>query len=66
MTASPGTTGPVLICTKRAETVTGAFAGMFDMLAVVVPVVGASPCPAIGKFTLPTGATATRAGRVKK
>ena len=62
MSASPGTTGPALIFTSRAETVTGAPTGVVEVLVVPASNV---PCPATGKFVLPSGATATPAEPVK-
>src|SRR3989338_11140503 len=61
-TAAPGTTGPALIFTSRAETDTGAFTGA--VVVLVSPVTDVS-CPATGKLVSPAGVTET-AGAAKK
>lgn len=65
-TASPGTTGPILIFTSRVETATGEPVEALDGLGVPVFGLVAFVCPATGRLALPGGATATPAEPVKK
>jgi len=59
-TTTPGTTGPLLICTNLGATVTGVFAGVPEV--PVVPLV-LFPSPAMG--SVPPGVVVT-AGLLKK
>jgi len=67
-TATPGTTGPTLICIRRFVTTTGVPGEeIFGTVAPeVLPEVFDAVCPASGKLVVPVGATATPGEPVKK
>jgi hypothetical protein len=69
ITTSPGTIGPLLICTRRDDTATGAITPVLVVVPVVpTPVVvpGGVPCPATGKVVPSVRVTLTLGALLKK